>query len=209
MHVSGPYTVTSAEQVITLMRAVRHVVEAGIPGALVECGAWKGGNAMAMALTLQQQRAERDLILYDVFGPIPQTVEQDGGWANQEWQKYNTGEGDWQEAPSLEVVRSNLSSNGCDLSRVRFVKGKVEDTLPKEAPDAISVLRIDTDFYESTRHELQHLFPLLSRGGILIIDDYIPFPGRRKAVDEYFAEYRPKVFLHRIDSDSRLIIKPA
>jgi len=204
-----PYTQTSPERVITLMRAVRHVVEAAIPGALVECGVWKGGSAMAMALSLQQQKAERDLYLYDVFGPIPQTVEQDGAWVNEAWQKYNTGELKWEEAPSLATVRSNLSSNGCDLSRVRFVKGKVEDTVPKEAPDAISLLRIDTDFYESTRHELQHLFPLLSPGGILIIDDYIPFPGCRKAVDEYFADYRPKVFLQRIDADSRLIIKPA
>jgi hypothetical protein len=89
------------------------------------------------------------------------------------------------------------------------VIGRVEETLPQAAPDEIAILRLDTDWYESTRHELEHLYPRLSVGGILIIDDYGHWQGARKAVDEYFAGRSPAVFLNRVDYTCRLVVKPA
>jgi hypothetical protein len=83
----------------------------------------------------------------------------------------------------------------------------VEDTIPARAPDSISVLRLDTDFYASTRHELTHLWPRLTAGGILIVDDYGHFEGARKAVDEFFAERGERPFLHRVDYTARLVVK--
>jgi O-methyltransferase len=204
-----PFTMTSPERVVSLIRAVRYVVEAEIPGALVECGVWKGGSAMAMALALANLGATRDMFLYDVFGLVPSPVSQDGDWAQEEWSRYAKGESKlWLRIPALDEVTENLDRIGCDLAKIRFVQGKVEDTIPKSAPATISLLRLDTDFYESTRHELEHLYPRLSPGGVLIIDDYSAFVGCRKAVDEYFMSRGIHVFFNRIDVDSRLIIKP-
>ena len=94
-----------------------------------------------------------------------------------------------------------------DPKCMHFVQGKVEDTIPEQAPQSIALLRLDTDWYESTRHELEHLFPRLSPGGILIIDDYGDWQGARKATDEFVAKHAPGFFLSRIDDTGRLAIK--
>ena len=98
-----------------------------------------------------------------------------------------------------------MASTGYDMSRVILHKGMVEMTIPNQAPDKIAILRLDTDWYESTKHELQYLWPRLSSGGLLIIDDYGHFTGARDAVDEFFEE-KP-VFLFRIDYTGRMAIK--
>ena len=90
---------------------------------------------------------------------------------------------------------------------MHFVRGKVEDTLPERAPDQLALLRLDTDWYESTRHELVHLYPLLAPGGVLIIDDYGHWDGSRKAVDEYFDGEADPILLSRIDYTGRIGIK--
>jgi hypothetical protein len=95
------------------------------------------------------------------------------------------------------------------MSHVRLVKGKVEDTVPKNAPEKIALLRLDTDWYESTRHELVHLFPRLLPGGVLIIDDYGHWQGARKAVDEYIAGNQVKILLNRVDYTGRIGVKIA
>lgn len=83
----------------------------------------------------------------------------------------------------------------------------VEDTVPADAPDTISILRLDTDWYTSTRHELTHLYPRLSSGGVLIIDDYGYWQGSRTAVEEFLAETGARLLLTRI-SAGRLAVKP-
>jgi O-methyltransferase len=91
---------------------------------------------------------------------------------------------------------------------VHFVPGRVEDTLPDQAPDRISVLRLDTDWYESTWCELVHLYPRLSPGGVLILDDYLWWHGVREAVDRYSRENPPAPYLVRIDdSGARVAVK--
>jgi len=108
---------------------------------------------------------------------------------------------------SLEAVKTTLRQTGYPEDLLRYVKGKVEDTLPKETPDRIAILRLDTDWYESTLCELEQLFPKLVTGGVLIIDDYGHWQGCRKAVDEYFAKNNVQMFLHRVDYTGRLGIK--
>jgi len=83
----------------------------------------------------------------------------------------------------------------------------VEDTVPKEAPDQISILRLDTDWYESTRHELDHLYPRLSSGGVLLIDDYGYWQGSRQAVDEFIERTGARLLLQRMSS-GRVAVKP-
>jgi hypothetical protein len=95
------------------------------------------------------------------------------------------------------------------MEKVHFVKGKVEATIPGDMPAGpVAILRLDTDWYESTRHELEHLYPSLARNGVLILDDYGYWQWARKAVDEYFALHRIRPLMGRVDSDGRMILKP-
>lgn len=97
-----------------------------------------------------------------------------------------------------------MADTGYPIERVRFVEGRVEDTLPVRVPDRISLLRLDTDWYESTRCELEHLFPKLVPGGVLIVDDYGHWEGCRRAVEEYFDENNIPMLLNRIDYTGRI-----
>ena len=110
---------------------------------------------------------------------------------------------------SVESVRKNIVSTGYPESKIHLVKGKVEESVPLHAPERIALLRLDTDWYESTKHEMTHLYPRLVPNGVLIIDDYGHWQGAREAVDEYFAGQKFKPLLNRLDYTGRLIIKPA
>jgi len=203
-----PFTMTPPERVLSLIRAVEYVVDNDIPGSFVECGVWKGGSMMTIARTLlRANRNDRELFLYDTYEGMPQPIEADGEYAQTEWAKHQQGTHKGWACAQLDEVKANMASTGFPLDRIRYIPGKVEDTLPASAPESISLLRLDTDFYESTKHELVHLFPRLSHGGVLIIDDYGAFPGARKAVDEYIHDNNICIFLNRIDVDARLGIK--
>jgi predicted O-methyltransferase YrrM len=108
--------------------------------------------------------------------------------------------------PAAEV-RATLLSTRYPAERVHLVEGKVEDTLPAAAPEQIAVLRLDTDWYESTKHELEQLYPRLSPGGVLILDDYGHYEGARRAVEEYFAEHGGRPLLTRVDYTGRVGVK--
>ena len=208
-----PYTMTSPERIAALCDAVEYVARCGISGAFVECGVWRGGSCMAAALTLLRLgKADVDLYLFDTFAGMPAPTEAD--------QVILTGEpaaavlarsdrrtsNEWAYAP-LDEVRRNLAATRYPPDKLHLVPGKVEDTLPGLAPERISLLRLDTDWYESTRHELVQLFPRLSVGGVLIIDDYGHWTGARRAVDEYIAEHNLRILLNRIDYTGRIAIK--
>jgi O-methyltransferase len=210
------YTMTSVERMHALHEAVAFVVRGDVPGDYVECGVWRGGSSMLAALQLQRLGdAERRLWLYDTFAGMPEptardTVERYSGQdARAEWARQQAGEVNLWCYGSLDEVRANMLSTGLAERRLELVPGKVEDTLPALAPPRISVLRLDTDWYESTRHELVHLFPRLSPGGVLIVDDYGAWPGARQAVDEYFAEHGVRMLLNRIDYSGRIGVKLA
>ena len=193
----------AAEAVVDLCRAVEHVVELEIQGAIVECGVYRGGCMMAVALTLSRLGAERDLYLYDTFEGMPAPGDGDVSHAGVQGNRY-TGAC----RASLEEVRANLESTGFDVDRIHYVAGRVEDTLPASAPESIALLRLDTDWYESTYHELTHLYPRLSTGGPLLIDDYGHWKGCRRAVDRYFAEHGGRGFLSRVSPSVRATTKP-
>ena len=207
-----PYTMTSPERVISLCDAVRYVVAGGIEGAIVECGVWRGGSSMAAALMLSQLGvADRELCLFDTFEGMSEPGEHDrrasdAAPAAELLATTTKSAKVWAYSP-LDEVRRNLGSTGYPMGRVRFVQGKVEDTIPGAAPEKIAVLRLDTDWYESTRHELEHLFPRLAPGGVLIIDDYGAWEGARRAVDEFIAANNVHILLHRIDETGRMGVK--
>jgi hypothetical protein len=207
------YTMTSPERVKALIDAVRYLVANSIDGAMVECGVWKGGSTMAVALILKELGNEdRELYLYDTFSgmsaPTDADRSHDGDDARAEFSKTKIAEdaSDWCLSP-LEEVKENVFSTGYPKENIHFIKGKVEDTIPGSIPKEIALLRLDTDWYESTRHELIHLFPLLKPKGVLIIDDYGHWEGARKAVDEYVSEKALCILLQRIDYTGRIAIK--
>jgi len=207
----APFTMTSLERRAGLLGAIDHVVRHRVPGAIVECGVWRGGSMMAAALALMARGdTSRELWLYDTYTGMSEPTAADashrGESAAAQLARTKRGQGVWCEA-GLDDVRANLLSIGYPQERIHFVEGKVEDTLPATLPGTTALLRLDTDWYESTRHELVHLYPLLSRHGVLVIDDYGHWQGARKAVDEFFASRAEPAFLHRVDYTARLLVK--
>lgn len=208
-----PATMTSVERLYALYKSVEYVIKSGVAGDIVECGVWRGGSMMCAALSLLHfSDTSRRLYLYDTFEgmPPPKAVDVDvhNRPAAALLSEMNRDEQNhiWALAP-LDVVRNNLASTGYPESGVTYVPGPVEETIPATIPDSIALLRLDTDWYSSTRWELDHLFPRLVTGGVLIIDDYGHWQGARRAVDEYFATSRCKMLLNRVDYTGRVGVK--
>jgi O-methyltransferase len=206
-------TMTSAQRIAALCDSVEYLVRAGIGGAIVECGVWRGGSMMAAALTLKRLgQTDRDLFLFDTYAGMTQPGDvdvpspYDGYSMHRRWRR--RGGTGWVAASAAEV-RRNLEETGYPSERIHLVEGKVEETVPDRAPERIALLRLDTDWYESTRHELEHLYPRLAPAGVLIVDDYGHYEGAQRAVDEFFAADADPVLLHRIDYTGRVALKPS
>ena len=209
----SPYTMTSPERIRALCAAVRYIEQNGIEGAVVECGVWRGGSMMAVARTLSNLgTANRDLYLFDTFEgmtePGPHDIALSGETAKSLLEENARTEENqmWCYAP-MERVEEALALTMYPKRLVHLIAGRVEETLQTAAPERIALLRLDTDWYESTRHELETLFPRLCRGGVLIIDDYGHWQGARRAVDEYVQTHQQKLLLHRIDYTGRMGVK--
>lgn len=220
------FTMTSKEVMYSTYQAARYVAQRGIPGDVVECGVWRGGSALLAALTLQKLEtapqpsrlartlggkrpaATRKFWLYDTFegmtAPTLRDVDVEGVAAQTYLETY-ADDGKWCYADEADV-RQVFASNGIAADDIRLIKGDVVQTLPQQHPDQIALLRLDTDWYESTKAELEILYPRLAVGGVMIIDDYGHWEGARQAVDEYFAQH-PFVLLNRISYAVRVVVK--
>lgn len=197
-------SIVGDEPLFTTILACSHVVEHGIEGDFVECGVYRGGNGILAADVFRRRAPGRQIWLFDTFAgmtePTAADVNVHGMPARPKFEAHQKGDhNEWQFA-SLDAVRGNFERASLSQDRIRFVQGDVLETLKSSPlPDKIAVLRLDTDWYESTRLELEILYPRLSRGGVLIIDDYGSWEGSRKAVDEYFAA-RARPYLQVCDS---------
>jgi len=186
-----------------------------------------GNNRTAALALLEMNATDRDLYLYDTFKGMTKPSEEDvticGDTAHEDYlhrvkrkapevYPYTLKRDDKRDMSnwcysSLEEVRKNMFSLRYPRDRIFLIQGRVEDTIPHHVPAGISILRLDTDFYESTKHELEHFFPRVSQGGVLIIDDYGHWLGQKKAVDEYIQEHRTTIFLNRVDFSCRVGVK--
>lgn len=205
-----PFTMTSPERISALCDAVRYLGKFRVPGAVVECGVWRGGSTLAAILALLESgRRDREIWLYDTFEGMTEPTGLDVDFLGQPADQLlseadrNDGKSIWC-CSQLEEVRQLLLSSGYPESKFNFVVGPVESTIPEQIPDQVALLRLDTDWYESTRHELTHLLPRLVPGGVLIVDDYGHWEGCRRAVDEYFESQQVPMFLNRIDYTGRI-----
>jgi len=207
-----PYTMTSKAKMYALYKAVEYVIHAKILGDFVECGVWRGGSMMLIAHTLRELNVtNRKIFLYDTFEGMAKPTEEDRQLSNKnapvlaKWkEEAEQDHNNWCYA-SLSDVKANMALTGYPENNLVFVKGKIEDTVPRTMPSRIALLRLDTDWYESTNHELRHLFPRLSKKGVLILDDYGHWAGSKKAVDDYF--FRKPILLNRIDPGGRIGLK--
>ena len=200
------FTMVDTERCYALYQAVLHIIKNNIPGDFAECGVWKGGSCMLVAYTLLQAgKTDRKIWLYDTFMGMSKPGVNDGPEELEQWanKKLTEEKNEWCLA-TVDEAKANMLKTGYPEGQLCFIKGKVEETIPGAKPNNICLLRLDTDWYESTRHELLHLYPLLQKGGVLIIDDYGAWQGARRATDEYFNN---GVFLNRIDWTGRMLIK--
>jgi O-methyltransferase len=208
------YTMTSIERQYNLFKALNYVHRANIPGSFVECGVYRGGSSLLAAMVFADLGEKRDLWLYDTFaGMTPPTEHDFKRGSNLEAtrqsfiQNQKDDHNEWCYA-GLEDVKSCIATSHYTESLVHYVVGDILKTIPDQLPDRIAILRLDTDFYDSTKHELEHLYDRLESGGILIIDDYGSWEGARKAVDDYFDAVDNPPFLARIDETARIGQKP-
>ena len=207
----APFTLTSPERQWALLKAVEYLNANSIPGDIVECGVWRGGSSMLAKELCHSSHINRKFYLFDTFtgmsAPTAADVSIHGLSAEVKYRDKKRREHENWSFASVDEVCDNFRRAGLLDERVIFVKGMVEDTLrePGNLSERIALLRLDTDFYESTKVELEILYPRLVSGGILIIDDYGHWQGARKATDEYFAAAHP--FFIRIDYTGRLIVK--
>jgi O-methyltransferase len=204
------FTMTSPERIFALIEAVKYIINHNIVGDIVECGVWKGGSLMAIIQTLiAVNNDSRKVIGFDTFEKgMTESSDLDisiygsnGKEIVQDWEKNN-------EYPTLEFVLKYLLSSGYPARNIKLIKGDIFETLEKEDLKEISLLRLDTDWYNTTKFELEYLYKKVSKGGIIIIDDYGYWKGARKAVDEFISQNNLPILLNRLDDTARLIIKP-
>jgi len=212
-HFCRPFTMTSPERLFSLFQSVKYIIKNNIPGDFVECGVWKGGSAMMMAKVLLYLGVkDRKIWLYDTYEGMPPPSEADKDFSGEEAAQLldNADKSDSNSVwcySSLDEVKTNLMSTGYPKENISFIQGKVEDTIPEHLPKAIALLRLDTDWYESTLHEMKYLYPNLIEKGVLIIDDFGHWEGAKKAILQYFEEIKVNPLIHRIDYTGRIVIK--
>ena len=186
-----PLSMVSVERLWAVISATKYIVEQNIDGDMVECGVWRGGCSIAMARTLKKLGSDKKVYLFDTFEGMtePTYLDKKASGYTDSIKKFNESQRDnhneWCYA-SLQEVKSSFIKYDL-LDKALFVKGDVKKTLHDltKIPNKISLLRLDTDWYESTKIELEILYPRLQSKGILMVDDYGSWDGARRAVDEY------------------------
>jgi len=209
------YTMTNATRMYNLYKAVEYIVNNQIDGDIVECGVWKGGSCMVVAHSLLSFGEDnRKIYMYDTFGEgfiedknkIDTRLQGFQEPSNNQIGKDFNFMGHVRLATEQEV-KQNLVSTKYPIDNIITVKGRVQDTIPDVIPDKIALLRLDTDWFESTYHELNYLYNRISKNGILIVDDYGYSRGSMSAVNRYFEENNIQMLLTKMDSYARIGIK--
>ena len=213
--ISSKFTMTSNERLFALMKSIEFIIKNNVRGDFVECGVWRGGNLIIFQKFIENYNLQKKIFAYDTFEGMSEPEELDKTFDGQSSiellkklnkKKVNRKDNILIAECSEEQVIHNFKQN-VNKYDLKCIKGKVEETLlnANNLPSKISLLRLDTDWHASTKIELEILYPLLEKNGILIIDDYGYWQGARKAVDEYFIDKNVTMF--KIDFTGRMIIK--
>tara|TARA_B100000965_G_C19461932_1_gene700125 strand:+ start:209 stop:985 length:777 start_codon:yes stop_codon:yes gene_type:complete len=208
------YTMTSVPRLVNTLKSCKYVVENQIPGDFVECGVWRGGNGILAKKIFDKLGSDKKIWMFDTFNGMTAPSEFDVKNSTKVHAKIKYQEtltkthSEWCYA-SIDDVKNNFKDSSINLELIKFIKGDVSKTLLERdnLPNKIAVLRLDTDWYASTKTELEVLYPLLQTAGVLIIDDYGHWEGARKAVDEYFKVQKNKPLFNVIDYTGRSALK--
>ncbi len=184
-----------ARRMQNLRRECERVIQEAVPGDLMETGVWRGGACMMMRAVLKAYQVfDRRVIAADSFSGLPPPSEGVLPDAGSDFHTYS------EFAVSLNEVKQTFARYGLLDEQVVFLKGLFRDTLPSAPVEALALLRLDGDMYESTMDGLVNLYDKLSQGGTLIVDDYFLFEAHRKAVDEFRAARGIEEPIIQIDS---------
>ena len=216
LEICSNYSMTGYENMFALIKSIDFINKNNIKGDFVECGVWKGGNLILFQKMIEKFKLKKKIYAFDTFEGMtaPQKVDQTflgessiAIFKKLKRKKIDPKKNTVMAECSIEDVKNNFRKNTNNNKNLICIKGPVEKTLQikKNLPKKISILRLDTDWYQSTKIELIKLFPLVEKKGIIIIDDYGYWKGARKAVDEYFKNKNLTMF--KIDFTGRLIIK--
>ncbi len=208
------YSMTTQIRIFTLLQSLRHLKNKKIDGDYVECGVWKGGNIILFKKFIEDEdeNSKKKIFAFDTYEGMTEPDKNDYDLSSNitanillkadKAKKTNT----WGIC-DLESVKKNIQTCVNSTENIKFIKGPVESTLndTSNLPNKISLLRLDTDWYSSTKKELDVLYDRVTPGGIVIIDDYGHWGGAKKAVDEFFLN--KYVWMHYVDYACRLIVK--
>jgi hypothetical protein len=204
-----------------IKQVIEYVVSNKIEGCYVECGVWKGGSAAFAAHILIENNHKVNLHLFDAFDDIcepdaeidgPRAIRDVGGLQNATGRLQPvTGIYQAMGGAGNETMVHNLIANevGYPSESIKLHKGWFQDTLPplKNDFEKIAILRLDGDWYASTKVCLDNLYQHVVKGGIIIIDDYGCYEGCKKAVDEFLEKNRLLFFLHKVDNECVFFVK--
>ena len=202
------FSMTTEIRMWALLNSLKKVLSENINGEIVECGIWKGGNIILIKKFLEKYNLKKEIYCYDTFEGMYETTEKDRELStNLDAKEFINDNYKYICKSPLQETEDIIKNNVNNINNIFFIKGKVEDTLQvnENIPEKISICRLDTDYYSSTKIELEKLYPRISKGGVLIIDDYGHWSGSKKAVDEYFKD--KFIMKHYVDYACRLIIK--
>ena len=204
MDICKPNTMVTEPHLNYLQTIIEELNNQNISGDIVECGVWKGGCSMWMMICQKKYNMLRNFYLYDTFdGMTFPDSDKDAKEAVDIYNKINKGlyernydkwhtEKKWAFAP-IEMVQNNIKLTNYDESKISFVIGDVCSTLNTSVPAEISILRLDTDWYNSTKKELDVLFPHVVKNGYVVVDDYYAWKGSRTATDEFLKIHKGKI----------------
>lgn len=196
-----PYSMVHVPGFFNVYQSLSYIKNNDIPGDFVECGCGLGGVAIFLRLLLMRWGMKRKILIFDTFeGPPVGSSDIIHGGKVFVWKEAINNHRAGTEQNIIDVTGS--------LDGFEIIEGLVEETLPKMSIPDLALMRLDTDFYSSTKTELEYLYPRLVRGGVLIIDDYGYFQGSRRATNEYFTQTRPLPLLNRIDESVWSGVKP-
>ena len=190
----APDTMVHRSGVLFTMQAAMAAIRTGLPGAIVECGVWRGGCSLAVLLAQRAQfgRVERPLWLLDSFAGLPPVEARDGPLA-QAWQEGAQPDKFLDNCAASEAeLHATFRRHGFGEADYRVVPGWFEDTVPALAEElrdtGIALLRLDGDWYRSTRICLDRLVPITSDGATVIVDDYYAWDGCARAVHDFLSQ---------------------
>ena len=203
--------------------AIQYILQNNIEGTIVECGVESGVFEYIWIQELQRNNTVRDIYLYDTFGGLTEPSEHDytchdstiykmcsdevyNTWKSQQINDKTNG---WCFTP-LEVVKNRLNSTCYPQDKLHYIVGDVMETLQDKSniPEKIAILRLDTDWYESSKYELEQMYDNVVSGGVIIFDDYYHWNGQRKATDDFFTSINMKYdFVNLHNGKTSAIIK--